>query len=359
MSPALNYGMQCYEGLKAFRHVGDKEISIFRPDMNAERMQHSARCVSIEPVDEHLFLECVQLAVSMNASWVPPHDTGAALYIRPLLFGSSPQLGLNVPEEYTFAVFVTPTGVYHGSDPVKALILDNFDRAAPRGTGSAKVGGNYAPVLRYSEQAKLDGYGITLHLDSQTRTEIDEFSTSAFIGVIKDPEEDDDPELIIPDSKNVIESITAASICTIAEDLGWDVTRRKIRVEELGDFQEVMAAGTAAALVPIKSITHGKKEIKYRNGSDEIGPITDLLLKRLKAIQMGDYEDKHGWLHKVYPPPKQWTEEHHHSNSVSSISGHQSTTSLHQSAMDAANSTLNKVGINDNTSKEKVVNELP
>ncbi|KAF4550309.1 Transaminase htyB-like protein [Elsinoe fawcettii] len=296
MAPGLNYGQQCYEGLKAFRGPGDKTINVFRPEMNAKRMQRSAECISIPPVPVDHFLKSVHLAVALNAEFVPPHDTGAAMYVRPLLFGSSAQLGLNPPEEYTFLVFVLPTGVYHGVNPVKALILDDFDRAAPHGTGSYKVGGNYAPVLRYSEKARNEGYGITLHLDSQTRRVIDEFSTSAFLGVLK---KGDDVEIVVPDSNNVIESVTADSVCGIAQDLGWKVTKRPITYEELPQFEEVMAAGTAAALVPIKSITRGNDTFKYRDASDEPGPVVVELLTRLKGIQLGKIEDKHGWRQAV------------------------------------------------------------
>jgi branched-chain amino acid aminotransferase len=225
MAPGLNYGQQCYEGLKAFRDPSGN-INIFRPNKNAERMQHSASFISIPGVPNDHFLACCKLAVGMNAAYVPPHETGAAMYVRPLLFGSSAQLGLNPPEEYTFCVFVIPTGVYHGTNPVDALILEQFDRAAPEGTGSAKVGGNYAPVLRWSEKAHHDGYGITLHLDSKTRTVIDEFSTSAFIGVKKDG---DRVQLIASNSKNVIKSVTADSILKIGESFGWEVEEREVR----------------------------------------------------------------------------------------------------------------------------------
>lgn len=225
MAPGLNYGQQCYEGLKAFRTPDDSAITIFRPDMNAKRMQHSASFVSMPEVPVEHFEQCVKAAVALNAEFVPPARTGAAMYIRPLLFGSSAQLGLSPPEEYTFVVWVLPVGVYHGVHSVPALILEDFDRAAPHGTGSAKVGGNYAPVLRFSERARNDGYGITLHLDSRTRSEIDEFSTSAFLGVKKDG---DKTTLVVPDSKNVIESVTADSVCHIARSFGWTIEKRAV-----------------------------------------------------------------------------------------------------------------------------------
>lgn len=226
MAPGLNYGQQCYEGLKAFRSPDDQTINIFRPGKNAERMQNSAAAIAIPPVPVDLFKKCVHLAVSLNAEYVPPHSTGAAVYIRPLLFGSSAQLGLSPPEEYTFLVYVLPTGVYHGVHPVAALILENFDRAAPEGTGSAKVGGNYAPVLRWSEKARNEGFGITLHLDSKTRSEIDEFSTSGFIGIKGDP--DKGCTVVVPNSKNMIKSVTSDSICEIAKSFGWTVEQRSV-----------------------------------------------------------------------------------------------------------------------------------
>jgi branched-chain amino acid aminotransferase len=316
MSPALNYGQQAYEGLKAFRMPGDKGISIFRPDRNAKRLQHSAEVVSIPPVPEELFLEGVRAAVALNAEFVPPHETGAALYVRPQVYGSSAQLGLSPPDEYTFCVFVVPTGVYHGVHPTKALILDEFDRAAPNGTGNAKVGGNYAPVLRWSDAARNQGYGITLHLDSARHEEIDEFSTSGFIGALT---EGNDVTLVVPDSQCIINSVTSDSIQDIARSFGWKVKHRPIKYSELAAFSEVMAAGTAAALVPIRSITRrgagshraslpadaarvsvntAEKEetVTYIAAEvEDAGPICTKLLTQLKAIQLGKVEDTFGW----------------------------------------------------------------
>jgi branched-chain amino acid aminotransferase len=312
MAPGLNYGVQTYEGQKAFRHRSGR-ITIFRPAANAARMAHSASFISVPAVPESHFLKCVNLAVAANAEYVPPFEAGAAMYIRPLLFGSSAQLGLSPPEEYTFVVFVMPTGVYHGVHAVDALILEDFDRAAPEGTGSAKIGGNYAPVLRHSEKARLAGYGITLHLDSKTRSEIDEFSTSGFIGVKEDGH--GKVTLVVPDSKNVIKSVTSDSVCTIGTDMfGYAVERRRIAYEELKDFTEVMAAGTAASLVPIKSITmtgRGDK-FEYRVGSKEDpdgpGVVCKTLLETLKGVQRGEVEDRWGWNVEVEQPPAGFVE---------------------------------------------------
>lgn len=312
MSPALNYGQQAYEGLKAFRLPGpDGGIAIFRPDRNAVRMQHSADVASMPHVPEKMFVEACRAAVALNAGFVPPHETSAALYVRPQLYGSSAQLGLTAPEEYTFCVFVIPTGVYHGTHPVKALILDDFDRTAPKGTGNAKIGGNYAPVLRWSDKARTEGYGITLHLDSARHEEIDEFSTSGFIGVIA--KGDSDVTLVVPDSNCVIDSVTSDSVQEIGKSWGWKVEKRSIKYAELPQFTEVMAAGTAAALVPIRSITRRIKgglptdaanvssdaeseTVTYIPDSQEdAGPVCLKVLTELKGIQLGKVEDKFGW----------------------------------------------------------------
>lgn len=301
MAPALNYGQQAYEGLKAFR-TSENKIQIFRPSKNAKRLQHSSEFISVPPPPESLFLEAVHAAVALNSEFVPPFETGAAMYIRPLIFGSSAQLGLSPPEEYTFCVYVLPTGVYHGVHPVKALILEDFDRSAPNGTGSAKVGGNYAPVLRHSDKARNEGYGITLHLDSQTRSEIDEFSTSGFIGVNKDG---DNITVAVPDSRCVIDSVTSDSVLQIAKSAGYNVEKRSIKYEELPSFSEVIAAGTAAALVPIRSITRRSRDdvFEYINeNSEEPGPVFSELLKKLQNIQRGIEKDPYGWCEVVAEP---------------------------------------------------------
>lgn len=304
MASGLNYGVQTFEGIKAFR-TSEGKIVVFRPDQNAKRIQHSASYISAPAIPEEHFLRCVDLAVASNAEYVPPHETGAAMYVRPLLFGSSAQLGLNPCDEYTFVVFVMPTGVYHGLHAVDALVLEDFDRAAPEGTGSAKLGGNYAPVLKWSDKARNEGFGITLHLDSKTRSEIDEFSTSGFLGI---KQEDGQVTLVVPDSKNVIKSVTSESIYQIARDVfGYKVEKRPILYEELESFTEVMAAGTAASLVPVKSITMKSRGDKFEyagKDDDKPGPICLELLKTLKEIQQGKTKDAFGWNREVEAPPK-------------------------------------------------------
>ncbi|EED20868.1 subgroup IIIi aminotransferase, putative [Talaromyces stipitatus ATCC 10500] len=297
LAPGLNYGQQVYEGLKASRNR-DEEILLFRADRHARRMAHSAYYVSIPPIPEELFLDSVRLAVAENAEFVPPYATNAALYIRPLAFGSAGHFALTPPREYLFCVFVQPFVTYHGSGAADALIIDEFDRAAPRGTGSAKVGGNYAPVMRYTDKARAEGFPLTLHLDSKTQTEIDEFSTSSFIGV-KSGNDTVSPTLVVPDSKNAIESVTSDSTVAVAKAWGWTVEKRPVLYNQLADFTEVIAAGTAAALVPIRSITRRSTGDKF---TFESGPLCQKLSTYLRQIQRGESSDFPEWVEVLQPP---------------------------------------------------------
>jgi len=189
-------------------------------------MANSADCVSIPPPPESLFLECVRMAVEKNSEFVPPHNSGAMLYIRPVIFGSGPQVILEGPLEYLFCVYVQPGNDFLGLRPLPSLILEDFDRAAPNGTGAYKVGGNYAPLFKYARKAKAEGFFLTLHLDSKTQTEVEEFSTSGFIGVLPDQE---GWKLIVPNSKNALESITSQSCIELAEkQFGWKVEKRPV-----------------------------------------------------------------------------------------------------------------------------------
>ena len=268
------------------------------------------------PVPVDMFLQACRAAVALNAAYVPPYESGGALYLRPQLYGSDARLLPSAPhEEYTFCVFVVPIGVYNGMQALKALILDDFDRAAPKGTGHAKVGGNYAPVLRWSKRAKAEGFGVTLHLDSTRHEEVDEFSTSAFIGVRS--EGADDVTLVVPDSPCVIDSITSDSMQRIARSYGWKVEKRPIPYTELPMFSEVLAAGTRVALLPIRSITRRRttrrlpncprlcidaesETMRYLSDEQDIGgPVYLKLQARLKAIQLGKIKDEDGWLVEV------------------------------------------------------------
>ncbi|CCT63353.1 related to branched-chain amino acid aminotransferase [Fusarium fujikuroi] len=296
LAPGLNYGQQAFEGLLAHRTARNR-ILIFRPASHSSRFRHSASVVSMPPVPESLFLACVHMAVARNAEFVPPHNFAGNMYIRPLEFGSSAQIGLDVPDEFTFCVFVQPHVPLHGHTPLRALVAEEFDRAATRGTGNCKVGGNYGPVLKWSKDAKKPengGWSALLHVDSKTQSYVDEFSAAALIGV-KSPDQESTqvPILTVAHSEAAIHSITAESVVTIAQSFGWTVERRLVKLEELSSFSEVFAVGTAATIRPCSLIYHRSTGKHFTFTSD--GPYYQRLWKTLSGIQKGEIEDIFQW----------------------------------------------------------------
>ncbi|KAK0114660.1 hypothetical protein ONS95_014145 [Cadophora gregata] len=257
------------------------------------------------------------MAVALNAEYVPPHESGCGLYIRPLLFGSSPMFIPGSPDQCTFCVYVFPTSVgMHPIPPVKALVLDDFDRTAPKGVGHAKVGGNYAGVVRWTGAAKAQGFGITLHLDSAKHEDVDEFSTCGFLGILYTQDTPNDVTIVVPDSPCVIESVTSDSIQQIGRSWGWKVEKRPIHYMELPVFSEILGAGTAVGLVAIRSITRmGKKSrevlsplaqvvsdaadletvVYIKDDETAGGPVFSRLTTELRAIQQGKVADNFGW----------------------------------------------------------------
>ena len=287
---SLHYGQQCFEGLKAFCQK-DGSIKIFRPHENAKRLQRSAMSILMEKVPVELFNDAISEAVRSNIEYVPPYGTGSCLYIRPLLLGSSAHIGLKPSEEYIFLVLVTPVGPYYkrGVEPVKALVIEDHDRAAPLGVGNVKVGGNYAASLISSKLAKEKGYTIVLYLDAKTHTYIDEFGTSNFIGITSDD------EFIIPDSLSILPSITNDSLQIIAKDIGLTVIKERIPFDSISRFIEVGACGTAAIITPIYSIT--RNEITINICAKETSPKNLMrLYDQLIGIQYGDIPDKYNWM---------------------------------------------------------------
>lgn len=297
---ALHYGQACFEGLKAFCHE-DNSVHIFRPDENAKRLRSSCERIMMPFPSQEEFLQACTKVVQDNIAYVPPYGSGGALYLRPLLFGSGPRIGLQPADEYTFLIMAIPVGDYYKgglASPVDGMIIRDFDRAAPRGVGNVKVAGNYAADLLPNQQSKKKGYPIGLYLDSATQTMVEEFSTSNFVGIDKE-----NKKYITPYAeRSVLPSITNKSLMTLAEkELGFTVERRSIKLEELSTFDEVVACGTAVVVTPVGSLTdinQDGEETKYSFGS-EVGTTTRQLFDTVRAIQFGESEDKFGWNYKV------------------------------------------------------------
>jgi branched-chain amino acid aminotransferase len=290
-STCLHYGQEVFEGLKAYMGK-DGKIRLFRWEENAKRMINSARGIMMPELPIEIFKETVHKAVSLNERFVPPYGFGATLYIRPLLLGLGPEVGVKAAKEYFFIVFVTPVGPYFrdGFAPVDIMICRKFDRAAPLGTGSFKVGGNYAASLLSLKEAHQAGFSTTLYLDAREKKYIDEAGPANFFGIKGN-------SYITPDSKTILPSITNMSLMQLAIDMGMKVEKRPIPVEELSEFDEVGACGTAAVITPIRKIVDPDTNTIYQFGEGNApGAICSKLYHRLTAIQTGDEEDKFGWV---------------------------------------------------------------
>jgi branched-chain amino acid aminotransferase len=287
----LHYGQEAFEGLKAYMGK-DGRIRLFRWDENANRLILSAGGIKMAPVPAELFREALFQVINLNKRFVPPHGSGASLYIRPLLYGSGAEVGVKPASEYTFLVFVTPVGPYfkEGIKPVNMMICRDVDRAAPLGTGIFKVGGNYAASLRALVAAKAGGYASTIFLDAREKKYIDECGPANFYGI-------KDNTYITPESISILNSITNKSLIDIAGSLGIKTERRPVPVEELATFSEAGACGTAAVISPIGKIVDPEKNMIYEYCKDgKPGPVTMKLYNKLVAIQYGDAEDEFGWM---------------------------------------------------------------
>lgn len=286
---ALHYGQAAFEGLKAFRRK-DGKVSLFRPEENAKRMATTARRTCMAEVPEALFVEACRRVIKANLEFVPPYGTGGSLYVRPLLIGSGAQIGVAPADEYTFIVLVTPVGAYYkgGLQAVKAMVQDEYDRAAPRGTGHIKVGGNYAAGLYPHIEAKKKGYPVELYLDPKEHKWIEEFSTSNFVAITKDG------TYVTTKSSSILPSITNLTLQEIAADFGIPVEVRPVAFDEVTNFAEVGACGTAVVITPVYQIE--REGQVYKTGPETgCGPILEQLYKTVQGIQYGELPDTHGW----------------------------------------------------------------
>ncbi len=292
-STGLHYGQQCFEGLKAYR-TKDNKIQLFRPEENAKRMIESCRRVLMEEFPVDRFVEACIEVVKANAHFVPPYGTGAALYLRPYLVGIGDNLGVKPAPEFMFSVFAVPVGPYFkgGMAPVNFTISD-YDRAAPYGTGAAKVGGNYAGSMLAHREAVKRGYADCIYLDPATHTKIEEVGAANFFGIT------DNGEFVTPKSPSILPSITKYSLMHIAESyLDLKVVERDVLVTNLDEFNEAGACGTAAVITPIGGIEY-KGNTTVFHSETEVGPVTKKLYDTLCGIQIGDVEAPEGWIVEV------------------------------------------------------------
>ncbi|WBW98241.1 branched-chain amino acid aminotransferase [Oceanirhabdus sp. W0125-5] len=290
---ALHYGQQCFEGLKAYR-TKDGKIQLFRPDQNAKRMNSSCRRILMPEISEEQFIDaCIQV-VKANEAYVPPYGSGATFYLRPFIIGVGDNLGVKAAPEFMFVVFGVPVGPYFkgGMAPVNFMIAE-YDRAAPFGTGAAKVGGNYAGSLLAHKIAKDRGFADAIYLDPQTHTKIEEVGAANFFGITENN------EFITPKSESILPSITKYSLMHIAENyMDMEVKEEDVFIDKLDRFTEAGACGTAAVITPIGGIEHNEK-LHVFYSETEVGPITRKLYDTLSGIQFGEIEAPEGWIVEV------------------------------------------------------------
>lgn len=288
---SLHYGQEAFEGLKAFKGK-DGKIRIFRLEENAARLQSSCRGILMPELPVERFREAVLQAVKLNERFVPPYESGASLYIRPLLIGISPRVGVSPATEYLFVVFVTPVGSYFkgGFTANPYVILRGYDRAAPLGTGIYKVGGNYAASLCANKKAHDLGYSCEFYLDAKEKKYIDECGAANFFGIKGNT-------YITPASTSILPSITNDSLMKLAVDMGMSVERRPIPEDELATFDEAGACGTAAVISPIQRIDDLDNGTSYVISKDgKPGAKCRALYEKLRGIQYGDEPDTYNWV---------------------------------------------------------------
>ena len=284
----FQYAQTVFEGLKAYT-TEDGRIVTFRPDLNAERMMDSAKRLEMPAFPKDRFLDAVTQTVKANAAWVPPFGSGATLYVRPYMLGSSPVI------DYQFRILTTPVGPYFkgGAKPITIKVSD-FDRAAPNGTGHIKAGLNYAMSLHAIVTAHEEGYAENMYLDAATRTKVEETGGANFVFVTKDK------KIVTPKSSSILPSITRRSLLYVAKEyLGLETEEREVPLEEVPEFSECGLCGTAAVVSPVGKIVDHGKEICFASGMDEMGPVLKQLYDTLTGIQMGRIEAPKGWIHVI------------------------------------------------------------
>jgi len=295
LSPAagvLNYGQGVFEGTKAY-HTSKDNIVMFRIGRNAKRMAWSTERLCIPKMDPDFFIDAVTKTVKDNLDYIPPYGKGS-LYVRPIVWGTAPAIGVRAVSEYTFVVFVSPVGSYFkdGIKPLNLKVETDYHRAAARGIGNAKAIGNYSASLYPLTKAKKEGYDEVIYLDSVDGERIEELgSANLFIckdGVIKTPKL----------SGSILDGVTRNSVCRIAKDvLGIKVEETDIHLDELLEADEVFCTGTAVVVAPVGKVTYQNKVHHFSGGN--IGPITNKCKETLTSIQREEITDPFGWVFKI------------------------------------------------------------
>lgn len=290
----FHYAQEMFEGLKAYR-AKDGRILLFRPDMNAKRTTITNERLCIPHLEEELMVAAIKAIVDMDRDWVP-EKPGTSLYVRPFIIADEPFLGVSPASHFLFMIILSPVGPYYakGLVPTKIFVEDEYVRAAPGGTGTAKIGANYAIGLKAQVKANEKGYEQVLWLDAVERKYVEEIGTSnAFFYI-------DDEVITPPLGGSILAGITRASVIELLRNWGYKVKERKISIEEVyektknGQLKEIWATGTATVISPVGELCWKAEKIIINNG--EIGALSQKLYDELSGLQCGDIKDSRGWV---------------------------------------------------------------
>ncbi|OEC32964.1 branched-chain amino acid aminotransferase [Pseudomonas cuatrocienegasensis] len=298
-STALHYGQQCFEGMKAYR-CKDGSINLFRPDRNAERMKRSCARLLMPTVSAEHFIDACKQVVCANERFLPPYGSASSLYLRPFVIGVGDNIGIRTAPEFIFCVFCVPVGpLFKGGLQPSNFVISDYDRAAPNGTGAAKVGGNYAASLLPGTEARAANFADCIYLDPMTHTKIEEVGSANFFAITHDN------TFVAPRSPSVLQGITRASLLELASSrLGLRTVEDDVYIDNLSAYKEAGACGTAAVITPIGGIQYGGR-LHVFHSEHEVGPFTQRLYAELMGIQMGDIEAPAGWVEKCDCPAPQ------------------------------------------------------
>lgn len=298
----LHYGQAIFEGIKAYRQP-DGSIKTFRPEENAARFQRSAKRLAMPELPADLFIESLRQIVDIDQRWVPAAGGEAALYLRPFMIATEPNLGVRPANSYTFMLVASPAGAYFkgGINPVSVWLSEDYVRSCPGGTGAAKFAGNYAASLVAQAQAAEKGCDQVVWLDAIERTYVEEMGGMNLFFVYGTG---NDARVVTPRlSGSLLPGVTRASLLQVAQDLGYAVSEELVSTESWRDdalsgaMSETFACGTAAVITPVGEVksNHGDFTI----GGGVSGEITMQLRETLTGIQRGTIDDTHGWMHTL------------------------------------------------------------
>ncbi|MCL2366716.1 MAG: branched-chain amino acid aminotransferase [Oscillospiraceae bacterium] len=295
-SSVLHYAQTAFEGMKAYRTADGRHL-LFRPYMNAARVNKTNDRMCMPEMDEELFVEAVKALVEVDKDWIPT-KSGTSLYIRPFMFANETFIGVAPAEIFKFIIICSPVGPYYdtpggGLLAASIYVEEELVRAVVGGTGFAKVGGNYAGSMKAQKRAKQHGCEQVLWLDAIEHSYVEEIGTSNAFFMIGDE------VITAPLLGTILPGVTRASVIELLQKWGIKISERRLRIEDVvqaskdGSLKEIFATGTAAVISPVGKLQYRGAQITIGDGG--IGALTQKLYDTLYGLQTGSVPDDMGW----------------------------------------------------------------